>query len=143
MEPNPTLDRIRYLAAGGAVLVAVLYLLIAIDVVTVVDEQAAADATPLYVAAALFALLAVGVASMRSRAMYAAGAALQLLVIVGYLVIAADRIPSFEAWGIAIKIIQVGLLTTFIYLMVRREQDPVGRVEAEPRVVERPPSAKR
>jgi hypothetical protein len=130
MDPNPTLDRIRYLAAGGAVLVAVLYLLIAIDVVTVVDDQAAADATPLYVAAALFVLLAVGLVSTRRRAVYAVGAGLQLLVIVGYLVIAADRIPSFEAWGIAVKIIQVGLLTAFIYLMVRQTPRTVGRVEA-------------
>ena len=127
MQPNPMVDRVRYLAGGGVALAAIGYLLIAIDVVTVVEGQATTDATPLYIAAGLFAVLAVALMATPSRAVYATGAALQLLVIVGYLLISSDRTPAFETWGITLKILQIALLAALIYLMTRpTPRDAVG-----------------
>ena len=118
---------VRFLAAAGAALVALLYLLIARNVITVIENQAAADAAPLYIAAALFALLSVLLLARPSRSVFVAGAGLQLLVIVGYLLIAAERTPAFEAWGLGIKALQVGMLFGLVALALHRSPKPMFR----------------
>jgi hypothetical protein len=48
-----------------------------------------------------------------------AGATLQVLVIAEYLAIAAERTPPFEARGVGMKVLQVGLLATCTWLALR------------------------
>ena len=87
----------------------------------------------MFVAAALFALLAVLLATVPRRPVFLAGAALQLLVIVGYLVIAAERSPAFEAWGVSLKVLQVAVLAALVALAVRGTRAasaPAGRVRS-------------
>ena len=110
---------LRYLAAGVAVVVALLYLLIGFDVITVVEDQATAGAAPVLIAGLLFAVLAVLLLAWPKRRVLVAGAALQVLVLVRYLAVSGERSPAFEAWGIGLKVLQAGLLVAFVSLLVR------------------------
>ena len=128
-EPRRRL--VRFLAALGAVAVALAYVLIGLDVITVVDDQAAADPTPLFVAAALFAALAALLVTWSPRPVLAAGAVLQLVVIFGYLLISTERSPAFEAWGLGVKALQVALFVALLALILQRapsaqERSPTG-----------------
>jgi hypothetical protein len=120
----------RFVAAGAAGLVAVLYLLIGFDVITVVQDQAEAGAAPVLIAGVLFAALAVLLAVTASRRVLVAGAVLQVVVLVMYLVVATERVPAFEAWGLAIKALQVGLLAGFVAMLVRRRRSQHRRAGA-------------
>ncbi|HEX7490462.1 MAG TPA: hypothetical protein VF337_02025 [Candidatus Limnocylindrales bacterium] len=53
------------------------------------------------------------------------GSAFMVLVIAAYIVIAPSRQPSFEIWGISLKVAQAVTLLALIGLMVndRRRQD--------------------
>jgi hypothetical protein len=119
---------LRYATAGGAALSALLYLLLGLSVIRVVDGQAAGEVVPpLLIAAGLFAVLALLVARTSRRSVLLAGAALQILVIVGYVVIAAERTPAFEPWGVGLKVVQVLLLGALLYLAARSTADRPGR----------------
>jgi hypothetical protein len=50
---------LRYTTAGVVGVIAVLYLLIGADAITVVEDQAASDPAPVFIAGGLFAVLAV------------------------------------------------------------------------------------
>jgi hypothetical protein len=113
-------DRMRFVAAGVAGLVAVLYLLIGFDVITVVQDQAEAGAAPVVIAGVLFAALAVLLLSTSSQRVLIAGAVLQVVVLLMYLVVSAERVPAFEAWGLGIKALQVGLLAAFVAMLMRQ-----------------------
>jgi hypothetical protein len=118
-------ERMRFVAAGVAGLVAVLYLLIGFGVITVVQDQAEAGAAPVVVAGVLFAALAVLLLITSSRQVFIAGAVLQVVVLVMYLVVSAERVPAFEAWGLGIKALQAGLLAAFVTMRLRRPR-PLG-----------------
>ena len=111
---------VRFVVAGVAGLVAVLYLLIGFDVITVVQDQAEAGAAPVLIAGVLFAALAAALLVTASRGVLVAGAVLQVVVLVMYLVVSAERVPAFEAWGLAIKALQAGLLAAFVVMLVRQ-----------------------
>jgi hypothetical protein len=89
-------------------------------VITVVQDQAEAGAAPVVVAGVLFAALAVLLLITASRRVFIAGAVLQVVVLVMYLVVSAERVPAFEAWGLGIKALQVGLLAAFVAMLVRQ-----------------------
>lgn len=105
-------------AATGAAVVAVAYLLIGVSAIHVVEDQQG-TVPPMLVSALLFAGLTVALARAPRRGVIVAGIALQILVIVGYLAVAAERTPAFEAWGIAIKVVQVALVGMLAYLALR------------------------
>ena len=115
-------DRLRFVAAGIAGLVAGLYLLIGLDVITVVQGQPEAGAAPVLIAGVLFAALAVLLLATASRPVLIAGAVLQVVVLVMYLVASSDRIPAFEAWGVTVKALQVGLLAIFVAMLLRQRR---------------------
>jgi hypothetical protein len=120
----------RLVAAGVAGLVAVLYLLIGFDVITVVQDQAEAGAAPVVIAGLLFAALAVLLVVTASSGVLVAGAVLQVVVLVMYLVVSAERVPAFEAWGLGIKALQTGLLAAFVVMLVRQPRRLGGRAGA-------------
>lgn len=113
---------IRYLAAALAAVAAVIYFMIGFRVVTVLN-------TPEYqtfgIAAGLaYVLGAVLLAALDHRVVGTLGAILQAVVIYTYFDVAAERIPTFELWGIVLRIVQVLILIALIYLEVRRPLPP-------------------
>ncbi len=119
MKGTATQRHIRWTAAAASGLVAILYLLTGSGAVAVTYDQPAGAIPPLLIAAGLFAVLAVLLLRVAQRWVWLAGAGLQAVVIAGYVAIAADRIPAFEAWGITIKVLQVVLLGAFAWLALR------------------------
>ncbi len=66
-----------------------------------------------------FAATTLALFLFRSRAVWAAVAVLQVIVIVGYFALAGIREPSFELWGLLIKACQVVVLGCVGYLLLR------------------------
>jgi hypothetical protein len=120
----------RFVVAGVAGLVAVLYLLIGFDVITVIQDQTEAGAAPVLIAGVLFTALAAALLLTASRGVLVAGAALQVVVLVMYLVVSAERVPAFEAWGLTIKALQAGLFVAFVVMLVRQPRRAVSRAGA-------------
>lgn len=60
------------------------------------------------------------------RFLWILGAILQVGVIVMYIVIASQRTPPFETWGILIKLLQATVLAALVYLVVRPHARAVG-----------------
>jgi hypothetical protein len=119
-------DGLRFVVAAGTAAVGALYLLIATDTIAVPGVAGVEEgpAVPLLIAGGLFVLLA-GLAALRPhRTVWMAGAALQLLVIVGYIAVSAERDPAFEAWGLGLKAMQVALFVVLARLALRRPVDP-------------------
>jgi phosphatidylserine synthase len=107
---------IRRLAAGLCVAVSGMYLLIGTQVVTVIDEPG--DQPGFAIPAAIvFAIGAVLLITLDRLAVWAVGAALQVPFIAMYLAVAAERTPTFEAWGISIRVLQVAILAALLRLV--------------------------
>jgi hypothetical protein len=119
-----TRRRLRYAGAGLAGVTALLYVLIATSTVSVIDASAVADArhdqlafaTPAAIAYALGAVLLL-IPRLDRRILWVAGAILQVGVILMYFSLAPDREPSFEPWGIAIRVVEFLLLAALIVLV--------------------------
>jgi hypothetical protein len=113
--------QVRVFAAAMAATIAILYLLIGFSVVRVV-EPAPGDPSPqLYFGVpAGFAFLLGATLLMWTdhRWLWILGALLQLLVMFTYFSVAPYRVPSFETWGMLIRIAQVPLLLALGYLAV-------------------------
>ena len=116
--------RVRYAAAAASALVTLLYLLTGLGTVAVTYDQPAGIVPPLLIAAGLFAVLTVALLRASKRWIWLAGAGLQVLVVVMYVVIAAERTPAFEAWGITVKVLQIGLLGALGWLALQRPTEP-------------------
>jgi hypothetical protein len=128
-----TRRRIQYVAALLAGLTAGLYVLIATSAVSVIDPAVVEDArrdqlafaTPAALAYALGAVLLL-IPMLDRRILWALGALLQVGVIIMYLSVAPDREPSFEPWGIVIRIVQLLLLATLVLLVADEPERPRG-----------------
>lgn len=70
------------------------------------------------IAVVLFATLSVLLMAAPTRAVWISGAALQVVVLVMYVVVSAERVPAFEEWGITLKVLQAGLLVALVWLLV-------------------------
>jgi hypothetical protein len=115
--------------------VAILYALIGLSVISVVqvapDDEASMLAFGLPAAVA-FALGAAFLMLTDLRLLWLLGAVLQVLVISMYFLVAPTRVPSFEVWGILIRVAQVTLLAALTYLAVTRpEPVTVGAFHGE------------
>jgi hypothetical protein len=129
--------RMQRIAAAGCALVAVGYLLTGTGLIAVTADQPPGAILPLLIAAALFGALALGSLRGARRGLWIAGAALQMLVIAGYVAVAAERTPPYEVWGVTLKVLQVALLVVFGWLVIRRESgEDVEVGAASPRYVE-------
>ncbi len=129
---------IRYGAAAIAIVMAAIYLLIGFEVLRVVNEQPAG--TDLFGfgagAAALFGIGAILLVGLDRRPLWVVGAILQVLVAALYVAVAPSRQPSFEVWGITLRILQIPLFAALVYLALRhpsaetaasQEVSPVAR----------------
>jgi hypothetical protein len=107
--------------------------LIATSAVSVIDPAVVEDArrdqlafaTPAALVYALGAVLLL-IPMLDRRILWALGALLQVGVIIMYLSVAPDREPSFEPWGIVIRIVQLLLLATLVLLVADEPERPRG-----------------
>lgn len=121
---------VRYAAAAASAATALLYFGIGFEVVKVVDVVSAAAPSMFAFGApagAAFVLGAVLLLAFDRRSLWIAGAILQVAVIVMYIAIAPQRTPSYEVWGILIKVLQVVILAGLAYLIVRAPEPRVER----------------
>jgi hypothetical protein len=119
-------NALQRVATAGAVVLAALYTVTGLGLVAVTENQPPGAVPPLLVAAGLFVVLAALLVSGEHRWVWVAGAGLQVLLIVMYLIVAADRSPAFEAWGVTVKLLQIGLLGAFVGLAVRGRRTPTS-----------------
>jgi hypothetical protein len=97
--------------------VGVLYLLIALQVINVADMTGKdSPFVPMVAAAAAFWLGAVLLVLVDRWLVWLLGGAVQLAVLIGYLMVAPSRDPHYEAWGLLIKVAQVVILLLLLYL---------------------------
>lgn len=119
---------VRRVAITLSMAIALLYGLIAAHVVTVIDgpaEQVARDQLGFALPAAAVYLLGAGLLwRFDRRLLWIAGAVLQVLIIAMYFAVASQRDPTFEIWGITIRILQFGLLAGLTYLSIRSARPP-------------------
>lgn len=108
---------IRYIAAALCAVTALLYALIGFHVVTVLDGGA--EQTWGLAPAIAYALGAVLLIAYDRRLLWILGAVLQVFVIYTYFNLASQRAPAFEVWGIVIRVIQVLILASLVYLEAR------------------------
>jgi hypothetical protein len=125
-------ESVRYAAAGIAVAMALIYFLIGLEVVrVVVDQPAGTDMFGFGVGAGLlFLATAATIVLVDRRVVWAIGAVLQVLIAVMYFAVAPMRDPSFEVWGIMLRVLQLGLFAALVYLALHPV--PVGRRQPVP-----------
>jgi cytochrome c biogenesis protein CcdA len=125
--------RLRWVAAALCAAVASVYYMIGAGVITV--AEATEDQVDLVVfgvgAGTIFALGAVLLLITDHRALWAAGAVLQVGIVAMYLNVASQRTPTFEAWGISLRLAQLVILGLLAYLAIRprhgRDETGMGR----------------
>jgi hypothetical protein len=122
---------IRFVAAGLAATIALIYFLIGVGVLTVVTPVDGDQSMLVFGASAgtAFLLGAALLFAFDRRVLWILGAAVQLFVVWGYFAVAPDRAPSFEAWGISLRILQIPLLAALVYLALRSVRSPETRVQ--------------
>ncbi len=110
---------VRGAAVALAAATAGLYAVVGFAVVDMSSKAENGPIVPLVMTAFFFAALTVLLALRPRRVSYLTGAAMCAIAIVGYFVIAPSRDPSFEAWGLSIKAVQVVLLAALAWLARR------------------------
>ncbi|NJD28466.1 MAG: hypothetical protein FIA92_09225 [Chloroflexi bacterium] len=112
---------VRYAAAFIATAMAAIYVLIGLDILQVVEDQAVG--TDLFgfgmSAAALFAFGALLLVASDRRSLWVLGAILQVAVAVLYVAVSVNRHPPFEFWGVALRLLQVPLFLALVVLAVQ------------------------
>jgi hypothetical protein len=115
---------LRVVTAGLAIAAAVVYLLIGFEVLQVV-EVGPSDPSLLWFglpAAAAFLFGAVVILVSERMLLWALGAFFQVFAIFAYVGVAEDRTPSYEFWGIALRVIQTLILLALVVLISRYPQ---------------------
>jgi hypothetical protein len=115
---NPRL--IRYLAATLAAAAAAVYVLVAANVITVMEGQADEAPVPPILAAVLLVAVAVLLVRSDRRGVLIGGLGVQVFLIAFYFVVATERDPAFEAWGIGLKVTQGAVLALLAWLLLSR-----------------------
>lgn len=112
---------IRRGAAGIAAVMAGIYYLIGVGVLTVVDQQSGDPSMLMFGAAAgsAFLLGAILLVAFDRRILWILGALLQLFVAWAYFSVAAERVPAFEVWGATLRLLQIPLFAALVWLAIR------------------------
>lgn len=123
---------IRLVGAVAAAAMAGLYYLIGLGVLTVVEPGTSVGDTPDMLvfgggAGTMFLVGAILLATTDRRVLWIAGAILQVLVFAMYLSVSPTRTPTFEVWGITLRMIQVPLFTVLAYLALKAPERSVVR----------------
>ncbi len=127
---------IRYTAALLAAGAALVYVLIGFEVIRVVDTNPPDMPSMLgfgLASGGAFLLGAVLLLLFDRRVLWILGGLFQVMAIAMYFAVAPQRDPSFEPWGIGLKVIQAVLLVALAWLALRPSQ-PARRVAAIRRI---------
>ncbi|GEM_PF-5924599 len=126
-SPPPTTDlenaqarrrTMRYVGAVLCAVTAIIYLLIGLRVIIVLDSPTGTppDQVIGYIAGAAYALGAALLVFTDRRLLWVIGAVFQLFVVVMYFVVAQNRVPDYEVWGLMLRIPQIALFFVLGYL---------------------------
>lgn len=115
------------MAAGLSTLSAFLYLLIGLNTVTIESTITESEQRSFgLAAAAVFAAGAV-IAILRDRRwLWTVGAVGLGLIMMMYFNVAPERDPQFEFWGVLIRVVQVPLLASLVYLAATKRKGEVS-----------------
>ena len=116
-----TRTAIRHTAVALAGIVTLLYVLIGLQVVTVIDVPSDQPAFALPAAVA-FGILTALLAFTDRRIVWVAAAVFVGFVIAMYFGVAERRSPQFETWGILLRVVQLPLLCLLGYLAATTPQ---------------------
>ncbi len=137
MSSDPGRRLIRYVAALLAAGTAVVYVLIGVGVVKVVNDASADGAGLLpfgLLSGGAFMLGAILLTLFDRRILWIAGGLFQVFAIAMYFAVAPQRDPSFDPWGIGLKVVQGVLLVALVYLVVQRPRTMDRSVSAMRRI---------
>ncbi len=115
--PGQLSKQARYAASGTAGLAALLYVLSC----TVGSIKLGFGLAM----GAVFVIAAVFLFFSGQRLVWDLAALVDIGAIIGYFIVAPSRDPNFEAWGIAIKVVQVVLLAVLGYVILGDRRTPV------------------
>ncbi len=73
---------------------------------------------------AFFVVAAISLFSSGQRLVWNLVALIDVGAIIGYFIVAPSRDPHFEAWGIAIKLVQAALLVVLCYVIASNRRKP-------------------
>jgi hypothetical protein len=112
---------VRLVGAAAAAIMALVYFGIGAGALQVVDPPAAEGEMLFFgaTAGAAFLLGAVLLTTLDRPILWVMGALFQVIVAVMYVVVAQQRTPPFEVWGITLRLLQVPLFAVLVYLAVR------------------------
>jgi hypothetical protein len=116
--PSKPRRTVRIVAAALAAATSLIYYLIGLRAVTVLENAEDQVAFGL-IAGTAFLVGAVLILVIDSRVMFALGALAQVFIIWMYFELSSERTPSFEVWGVSIRILQALLLGVLAYLAIR------------------------
>lgn len=120
---------IRIVAAGLSAITAAIYLLIGLQVLIVLDTPA--DQFFGFFACAGYALGVYLLIAQDRRVVVILGALFQVFVIYQYFNLASQRVPTYEIWGLLLRIPQVMILIALVYLEVRLPRaNPASQIES-------------
>lgn len=122
----------RYIAAAISCAAASVYVFIATNVVTVMEDQTAEAPVPPIVAAILLAVVAGLLMRSDRRGVLIGAISVQAFLIVFYFLVAIEREPAFEAWGIGLKLAQGVVLVLLTWLLMTRAASDGKRTEDTP-----------
>ncbi|HEY4607023.1 MAG TPA: hypothetical protein VIH55_05190 [Acidimicrobiia bacterium] len=128
-KPRRTL---RVVAAAVAAATSLIYYLIGLRAVTVIENTEDQVGFGL-IAGTAFLVGTVLILVIDSRVMFALGALAQVFIIWMYFELSSERTPSFEVWGVSIRILQALLLGVLAYLAIRGGERVSG-AEASPAI---------
>ena len=73
---------------------------------------------------AVFVIAAIFLFSSGQRLVWSLAALIDAGAIIGYFIVAPSRDPHFEAWGIAVKVVQVVLFAVLGYVIIAARRTP-------------------
>jgi membrane-anchored protein YejM (alkaline phosphatase superfamily) len=117
---------IRYFAALLAAATAVIYFLIGFQLIPVIEPPS--DQVFGLFAGLAYTLGVILLLMFDRRVFWFVGSLFQVFVIGMYFNMAAQRVPTYESWGILLRVIQVILLMALVFLALREpEEEKVQR----------------
>jgi hypothetical protein len=121
-RPTIGATTLRRLAAGTTGLMAVIYLLIFAGILSI-GEATTGDLGILGVAGLVFVGMSLLLWFVDRPLVVGAVAAVQVPVFAMYLAIAPERDPSFELWGVSLRVLQVVLVVLLLSAIASGRRD--------------------
>lgn len=110
---------LRRTAAGLCGVMAAIYVAIAAGATSIEPTEEMSLVGFGIGAASIFGVGAGLLLRFDNRLLWAVGAAMQLMIGAMYLAVSTDRTPSFEAWGLGLRVLQVPLFVILLSLALR------------------------